>query len=49
MSREELVRARNGAFRRFYFRPPIARALLRQVHTPSQWRAVASRAWRYLR
>ncbi len=49
MSREQLVQARNSAFRRFYLRPRILRDLARQVHSTSQWRTVLTRALHYLR
>jgi anaerobic magnesium-protoporphyrin IX monomethyl ester cyclase len=49
VSFEQLRRARNRAFRRFYLRPRIMRELARQVHSPSQWRTVLGRVTRYLR
>ncbi len=49
ISLEALVQARNSAFRRFYLRPSIMADLARQVHSPSQWRTVLTRARHYLR
>jgi anaerobic magnesium-protoporphyrin IX monomethyl ester cyclase len=49
ISLERLVQARNTAFRRFYLRPRIMADLARQVHSPSQWRTVLTRARHYLR
>ncbi len=49
VSPDQLRRARNRAFRRFYLRPRIMKELAKQVHSPSQWKTVLGRVGRYLR